>query len=184
VFWFMQDSGTAASVIAKNSLGPPQAEGNGVAAWILPDKPLKAPKSDADGMGGFAQQHKHVRMRIHNGHSADLFIRPRSKGGADLSARVMVDSSMQTNFIAAVRAQLPYDKALFLLDVRQPESAGNRAEVLITTDEFVAKGSTMVFTVGSGMTRGTAHGASLLRAANGGGISSTNTNFQASKLGP
>ena len=72
--------------------------------------------------------------------SADVFAR-LEKETVDLSTRIMVCSSGQTNFVAAVRAQLPYGKALFLLDERQPEAATNRFEFLITADEYDAKGN-------------------------------------------
>jgi hypothetical protein len=59
----------------------------------------------------------------------------------DLSARLIVTATAQSNFVAAVRAQLPYGRAVFVLDVRQPESATNRIEFLITAYEFEAKGN-------------------------------------------
>jgi hypothetical protein len=39
-----------------------------------------------------------------------------------------------------VRAQLPYGKRLFVLDVRQPELATNRFGFLVTAEEYDAKG--------------------------------------------
>jgi hypothetical protein len=71
---------------------------------------------------------------------AELFSR-LEKETVDLSTRLIVTSAGQTNFLAAVRAQLLYGNALFLLDMRQPESAGNRIGILITADEYDAKGN-------------------------------------------
>jgi hypothetical protein len=70
----------------------------------------------------------------------ELFLR-LEKQIVDLSTRLIFVSAGQTNLVAAVRAQLPYDKALFVLDVRQPQSGSNRLEIAITADEYDAKGN-------------------------------------------
>jgi hypothetical protein len=145
---FIEVSDTAASIVAQNSLGPPQAESNGIAVWILPGGKLQQPKDAAinfimptmssrtpDRMDGS------VGATMGNtGYIADLF--PRlDEEKADLSTRLIVTSAGQTNFLAAVRAQLYYGQALFVLDVRQPKSASNRMEFVITADEYDAKGN-------------------------------------------
>src|SRR5580658_5870044 len=43
----IEDSETVASIVAQNSLGPPQAQSNGLAVWILPDSTLKPPRGAA-----------------------------------------------------------------------------------------------------------------------------------------
>jgi len=138
----IEASQTVASIVAQNSLGQPQAESNGVAVWTLPDGSLQPPSGPAIIMPrdqfSFVEQ---AMMSTKVGDvSADLFARLQKKT-VDLSTRLIVSSSGQTNFIAAARAQLPYGKALFVLDIRQPESATNRFEFLITAYEFDAKGN-------------------------------------------
>jgi hypothetical protein len=143
---FIEASETAASIITENSLGQPQAESNGLAVWLLPGTTLQPPKSastirsmpritTADGMQASVMSGSTTDM-----FKADLFAL-LAKGTVDLSARLIVVSAGQTNFVGAVRAQLPYNKALFLLDMRQPESASNRMEFLITADEYDAAGN-------------------------------------------
>jgi hypothetical protein len=138
----IEASKDVASVVAQNSLGPPQGQSNGVAVWILPGGTLRQPGDSATIMPrarAITIDKGEARMTVGN-FSADLF--PKlEKGTVDLSTRFIVSSSGQTNFVAAVRAQLPYGKALFVLDVRQPESATNRYEFLITADEYDAKGN-------------------------------------------
>jgi hypothetical protein len=143
---FIQDSETVASILAENSLGPPQAESNGVAIWILPGETLKQPNGAStttigsrilttDQMSG-----KVFGFGSTGGHTVEFFAR-LEKGTIDLSTCLTLPSAAQSNSFVAVRAQLPYGHALFLLDVRQPESASNRLEFLITADEYDAKGS-------------------------------------------
>jgi hypothetical protein len=138
-----ESSETAASVIARNSLGPPQAQSNGVAVWLLADWAFRPPK------GRLIKHMPRARMitsdlgqgRVGFGDaSADLFGRLQ-KRTVDLSTRVIVASALETNFVAAARAQLPYGQALLVLDVRQPESATNRFEFLLMADEIDAKGN-------------------------------------------
>lgn len=59
----------------------------------------------------------------------------------DLSARFIALSASQTNFITAVRAQIPYGKALFVLDSRQPNAATNRIAFWVEPNEIDAKGN-------------------------------------------
>jgi len=143
---FIEASETVASIIAENSLGHPLAESDGLAVWILPGETLRPSKgastirsapriTTADGM--------QASVIVSSGadfDTADLFAR-LAKGTVDLSTRLIVVSAGQTNFVGAARAYLPYNKALFLLDMRQPESASNRMEFLITADEYDATGN-------------------------------------------
>jgi hypothetical protein len=143
---FIEASETVDSIVAQNSLGQPQAQTNGLAVWILPGETLTPPRGAStvrsdpriitvDGMQAVVMSTSATDM-----YRVDFF--PRlEKGTVDLSTRLIVASAAQTNFVAAVRAQLPYGKALFLLDVRQPASASNRLEFLITADEYDAKGN-------------------------------------------
>jgi hypothetical protein len=153
---FIETSETMASIVAQNSLGPPQARSNGVAVWMIPDGTPRQPGGAATIMPrarAIAIDCGKARLTVGGPgadlYSADLF-GALEKETVDLSTRVMVSSSGQTNFVAAVRAQLLYGKALFLLDVRPPESATNRFEFLITADEYDAKGNKISLRPASG----------------------------------
>jgi hypothetical protein len=143
---FIETSESAASIIAENSLGQPLAESNGLAVWVLRGTTLQQSKgastirsmpriTTADAM-----QASVMSGSTTDNYRADLFGR-LEKGAIDLSTRLIVSSAAQTNFAGAVRAQLPYNKALFLLDMRQPASASNRMEFLLTADECDAAGN-------------------------------------------
>ena len=43
-----EESNTVASILAQNSLGKPEAEGNGLALWILPSRTLQHPNGPPD----------------------------------------------------------------------------------------------------------------------------------------
>jgi hypothetical protein len=142
---FMETSDTVASIVAQNSLGQPQAESNSVAVWIMPEKSI--PKGIATFVSAarvITADQIEAKVLVSDGvagHSADLFAR-LEKETVDLSTRLLVtDSAGQTNFVAAVRAQISYGQALLVLDVRHPESAANRLECVITADEYDAKGN-------------------------------------------
>jgi len=145
-FRFMESSETVASIVARNSLGQAQAESNGLAVWIVPEAFLERPKGAAtigsaprvttcEGMQAQVMTTDNVMA-----YSADLFSR-LGKETVDLSTRLVVTSAAQTNFVAAVRAQIPQRHALFVLDVRHPESPTNRMAFLITADEVDAAGN-------------------------------------------
>jgi hypothetical protein len=150
---FIEASETVASIVAKNSLGQPQAECNGLAVWILPGKALQRLNGKADFGGNSwvrTTDQREARQFVGNMgdmRSADLFVGLK-KGTCDLSIRLIFCSGLRTNFDAAVRAQLPYDKALVLLDVRQPAAASNRMVCLIKADEPDAKGNRVRDTAG------------------------------------
>jgi hypothetical protein len=147
----IEASETVAAIIAKNSLGQPQAESNGVAIWMLPEATLGQPSGPARIMPR-ARASTLDREKASLGvgdYSADLFA-GLEKETVDLSTRLMVISSGQTNFTAAARAHLPYGKALLILDVRQPELATNRFEFLITADEIDARGNRISHAQASG----------------------------------
>ncbi len=138
-----ESSETVAATIARNALGPPQAQSNGVAVWLLPDWAFRPPK------GRLIKHMPRARMttsdlgqgRVGFGDcSADLFGRLQ-KRTLDLSTRLIVASASETNFAAAARAQLPYGQALLVLDVRQPETVTNRFSFLVMADEIDAKGN-------------------------------------------
>jgi hypothetical protein len=143
---FIEASETVASIVAQNTLGQPLAQTNGWAVWILPGRTLQ--RSNAASTSRSAPRiitTDGMQASVMSGgttdrYQADMFAR-LEKGTVALSSRLIVVSAAQTNFIAAVRAQLPCNKALFLLDVRQPESASNRLEFLITADEYDARGN-------------------------------------------
>jgi hypothetical protein len=143
---FIEASETVDSIVAQNSLGQPQAESHGLAVWILPGETLQKPKGLATTMSApriLTTDRMEARVMVGSttdSYSADLFARLEKKT-VDLSTGLIVTSAGQTNFVAAVRAQLPYGQALFLLDVRQPASASNRLEFLITAEEYDAKGN-------------------------------------------
>jgi hypothetical protein len=179
----IETSERVASIVARLSLGQPQAESNGVCVWILPEgtlRPLQGGStissidSRANGRSSFFRPEHPLpppsrpaasgagsgstmvsMARVITGdqsqaavsvvdtsafHSADLYAR-LAQETVDLSTRLVVTTNGQTNFITAMRAQLPYGQALFVLDVRQPESATNRMGFVITADEYDAKGN-------------------------------------------
>jgi hypothetical protein len=142
----IQVSETANSIIALNSLGQPQAESNGLAVWILPDGASTKPKGDtkilamprmttSDGMAGSLGVGTTT-----GGFSVELFPQLHGKS-VDLSVRLTSKLEGQTNFLAAMRAHLPYGQTLVVLDVRQPALKTNRYEFLIVVDEIDAKGN-------------------------------------------
>jgi hypothetical protein len=137
-----ESSETVAATLARNALGPPQAQSNGVALWLLPDWAFRPPKVRVKIM-------RRARMTTSDlgqgtvgvgDYSADLFGR-FEKRTVDLSTRLIVASALETNFVAAARAQLPYGQALLVLDVRQPETVTKRLAFLIMADEIDAKGN-------------------------------------------
>jgi hypothetical protein len=130
------------SIIAENSLGPPLAESNGVAVWIVP-----AGRSWVWGAPSTIMPRAHVvtsdqgQATVGVGdYKADLFGHLQ-KLTVDLSTRLIIGSAIQTNFVATARAQLPYGKALFVLDARHPDSATYRFEIFVTADEIDAGGN-------------------------------------------
>lgn len=134
---------TVAAIIAKNSLGQPQAETNGVAIWIVPDSFMERDwisGRDVRWEQGRNEERKLTRLttglilpsfRMY-GMESTLRLR---KETIELSVRLIVTKEQETNFVAAVRAQLPYGKALLNLDVRQPDSQQYRSELVIAADE-------------------------------------------------
>jgi hypothetical protein len=138
----ISSSETVASIVSQNSLGLPQAESKGLAVWMIPDGTLRQRKGASTIMARprVSTSDQGEARVIFGDYSADLFAR-LEKETVDLSTRLIVYSSGQTNFVAAMRAQLPYGQTLFVLDVRQPEVATNRFEFLITADEYDAKGN-------------------------------------------
>ena len=142
----IETSETVASIAARLSLGQPQAQSNGVSVWILPDGTLRPIK----GTGRMASMARVITGNQYQAtvsvvdtsaiRSADLYAR-LEKEHIDLSTRLVVAAKGQTNFVAAMRAQLPYDHALFVLDVRQPDLATNRMEFVITADEMDPAGN-------------------------------------------
>jgi hypothetical protein len=137
------DSNTVAAILAQNSLGKPDAEGDGLALWILPGRtlqPLDGPPYHAVSGSVVEDNQQKSGMTHARGYSMYSFAR-LDKESVDLWISFAYNSPSQTNSALAVRVQLPHDKALFFLDVRQPELASNRTECLITSDEFDAKGN-------------------------------------------
>ncbi len=63
------------------------------------------------------------------------------KGTTDLSTRAFITLGTQTNFNAAVRAQLHDSEALFILDARQPNKVTNRVGIWIEASEIDATGN-------------------------------------------
>ena len=146
---FIVNSEAVDSIVNPNSLGQPLAQSNDLAIWIVPDNLLQRTWStaalvatsigqpiidNAEWLSNF----RHWSGDNGAGYSATLYSR-LEKETADLWVRLAVTSWGQTNCIAAVRAQLPYGKALFILGARQPESESNRFGFLITADESDAK---------------------------------------------
>jgi hypothetical protein len=143
---FVKATEPVALIVAQNSLGPPQAQSNGLAGWILPvgtQHSLKGTESIVWWPGALTTDRTeaslHSRGVIPIDYGAHLF--PRlEKDRVDLSTYFSAISPVQPCFFAAVRAQLPYGKRLFVLDVRQPELATNRFGFLVTAEEYDAKG--------------------------------------------
>jgi len=59
----------------------------------------------------------------------------------DLSTRFIFTSSGKTNFVAAVRAHIPYGQTLLIFDVRHPVPALHRMGFLITVDNDDGNGN-------------------------------------------
>jgi hypothetical protein len=143
---FLASSETVASIVKGNSLGQPQAQSDDLAFWILPHETLPPGEGAATIVAApmVTTLEQHEAMVGISGsfvnYSARLIARLEKKS-ADLSAQLVVTSAGQTNFIAAARAQIPYGQALLVLDARQPELATNRMEIVITVDEYDAKGN-------------------------------------------
>jgi hypothetical protein len=143
---FIEVSDTVDSIIAQNSLGQPQAESKGLAVWILPGETIQQPKGASTTLSApriLTADRMEARVLVGSttdSYSADMFARLQ-KETVDLSTDLIVTSAGQTNFVAAMRAQLPYGKGLLLLDIHQPVSATNRLEILITADEYDATGN-------------------------------------------
>jgi hypothetical protein len=139
-FQFLESSESVASILAQNSLGQAQAESNGLAVWIVPEDILERPKGVATrgrALRVISEEGMQARAMIKENvmaYSADVFSR-LGKETVDLSTRLIVTSAAQTNFVAAMRAQIPQGHALFVLDVRHPESPTNRMAFVITADE-------------------------------------------------
>jgi hypothetical protein len=142
----IESSATVGSIVSQNFLGQPQAESNGLAVWIVPVgslEPLKGAATSLSAPGITTADGMRATVGTSmgtSGFSADFFPLLEHET-VNLSTRLIVTSSGQTNFVAAVHAHLPYGQALFVLDVRQPESATNRYEFLITADKYDAKGN-------------------------------------------
>ena len=126
--------------VLEKALGQPQTESNGVAVWMVPESILRRPKDVATTV--FApevtvNERRMARMTTSGSitnYQVDLF--PLlEKETLDLSTRVLATSNGQTNFVAALRAHIPYGKVLLLLDIRHPEAASSRLEILIRADE-------------------------------------------------
>jgi hypothetical protein len=133
---FREVHGTLKSIIAQNFLGQPLNESNGVAVWMVPGR--LRPRFIRDSP--IITANLTVAKRTSFWETAEVF--PRLKEETiDLSTLLIDASVTQTNFVAAIRAQLPYGKELFVLDVRQPEMATNRAGIWIKGDEIDAKGN-------------------------------------------
>jgi hypothetical protein len=140
-----ESSETVNSIVAQNSLGRPQVETNGFAVWILPDRPVKRTLTYSTIQVGrlinaYRGQESTAIASATGQCRVDLIACPE-ENTVDLSTRVVLVSESQTNLVAAVRAPLPWDHALFILDVRQPESATNRHAFWIECDEVDARGN-------------------------------------------
>jgi hypothetical protein len=135
-------SNTVASVLAQNSLGKPDAEGNGLALWILPGRTLQQPVGapNYSVSGGIVSDDRQESGMQMGDYTVDLFAR-LDKETVDLWSSFIYNTASQSNSALAVRVQLPFDKALLFLDVRQPDLASNRTEIVITADEYDAKGN-------------------------------------------
>jgi hypothetical protein len=138
---FIEFSGTVASIVAQNSLGPPQAQSNGLAIWILSAGTRKRLNGVLSlGSPSIMTTERTQAQLWFLGYSAELF--PRlEKETVDLSMNVFATSTAQTNSVATVCVQLPYGKALFFLDAQQSETDRHRMGFLITADEYDAKGN-------------------------------------------
>jgi hypothetical protein len=133
---------TVAAILAQNSLGPPQAESNGVAVWMLADRKLRAPKDPATTitLARVSTSDQGQATVGFGDYQADLCAR-LERNTLDLSTRLIAASAKTTNFVAAARVQIPYGQTLFVLDVRQAELETNRFAFLITADEYDNKGN-------------------------------------------
>ena len=154
---YFRDTGSIESIAAKFSLGPPQTQSNGVSVWLLPESRFASLSTSTNHIGS---------MRVSTGdlmQSAGFVIEPHARSFAAYSLPRLKESGLdmivdyvagstptngsaggmlaQTNYAAAVRAQIPWNTALFLLDARNPDSNAERFGVLLVTGEYDAKGN-------------------------------------------
>lgn len=142
----IESADSVATIMARNSLSQPQAETNGVAIWILPENSIKK-SAGAETILCSARVSTVERMLStvtamegSASYTTTLFGR-LEKDTVDLTSLVVIASETETNLFPAVRTQIPFGSALFLLDVRHPELATNRTEIVITAEEIDAAGN-------------------------------------------
>jgi hypothetical protein len=133
------------SVVDKNKLGQPQLESDGVAAWIVSaEKPMQF-----DGSATISKPRVTMADRMQaamfvgsttNSSKVEVYVRLK-RDSSDLWTRVTFSDGTQTNFLAAVRAQVPWNDALFVIDDREPAAATNRRAFWISPFEVDAAGN-------------------------------------------
>ena len=151
-----QDVGTPAAVAAKYSLGPPQADSDGLWVWLLPESGLGQLEGSRNLVRGpRAQTANHRPTFTGIGSPAPtsfmVYALPAISGNAvDLTSRFVVGAGLPdaqvpqfpvTNFTAALRAQIPWGSAVVLLDATNPLSVTNRYGFLVVLGEVDDKGN-------------------------------------------
>ncbi len=146
---FLKTSNTLESIMAENHFGPPLAQSNGVALWIVPEDKVKWPSgwsSDALSCAGFDGVMYREGFGWVNGpneiFSAEAY--PKLKEtGVDVSLWIEDGHPGGQMFEAQFRAQLPYDKAIFWVKVGSSNSEGIQAAGLVTAEQYDSKGNKM-----------------------------------------
>ena len=143
---FFDTVGSLTSIVATNFPGQRLSESNGVASCILPTSVRQRLERDSDVLAGPAiVTAEHSAAGVGIGSASGSFVAnvfaDLVKETTDLSTQVTITSGTQTNFIAAVRAQLHDGEALFILDSRQPNAVTNRLGIWIEASEIDAKGN-------------------------------------------
>jgi hypothetical protein len=132
--------GTLDSIIAHDALGQPLSTGGNAAVWIVPAlQPVQRVETIQSSLGMITGNHMEGKVIVGN-FTAELFPQLRNNA-TDLLTCLVFPSEGQSNVVAAMRVQIPYDKALFVIDSRQPELATNRTAIWIKADEVDAKGN-------------------------------------------
>jgi hypothetical protein len=143
---FLNIGGSLTSIVTRDFPGQPLSESNGVATCILPATTRQKLELDSEVLAAprivtAEDREAGAGMGMASGsYVANVFAEFR-KGTTDLSTRAFITLGTQTNFNAAVRAQLHDSEALFILDARQPNKVTNRVGIWIEASEIDATGN-------------------------------------------
>ncbi len=135
----IEQTNTMAGLIAEGALGPPLARSHGVAVWLLAgtDPPRTSISSTTVRSSITMEDRGEAAMNYVAGQTTvaeEIF--PRRFGdGVEVWERFVCQSGGTTNFVARIRARLPYGHSAFVVDDRAPEAKTNRIGFLLYPDE-------------------------------------------------